>query len=205
MTTKTGKTAGTFEDRLLGELQREIALRAADRTEEEPVLRRRVTPRRALVALAACAVAAGVVVGMPSSTGGPQAYAVERNDDGTVTVSMEDIGLSGDELKGLSERLRADDISVTVDRPRDGFVCDHPRGDAYQPGWIRESSGGGDVMPVHAFTLRPGDSLVFEEPQWKPRKRMPASVVYAFKGQAEPCREVPWDGAGAAKGMFEEK
>jgi hypothetical protein len=203
--TTTRKTGHTFEDRLLGELQREIALRAADRTEEEPVLRRRVTPRRALVALAACAVAAGVVVALPSSTGGSQAYAVERNDDGTVTVSMEDIQLSVDELKGLSERLRADDISVTVDKPSDGHVCAHPRGEAYLPGWIREFSGGGDVMPSHAFVLRPGDSLVFEEPQWKPRKRMPASVVYAFKGQAEPCREVPWGGAGAYKGMFEEK
>jgi hypothetical protein len=203
--TTTRKTGHTFEDRLLGELQREIALRAADRTEEEPVRRSRVTPRRALVALAACAVAAGVVVAVPSSTGGSPAYAVERNDDGTVTVSMDDITLSVDELQGLSERLRADDISVTVDKPRDGHVCAHPRGEAYQPGWIREFSGGGEVMPGHAFILRPGDSLVFEEPQWKPRKRMPASVVYAYKGQAEPCREVPWDGAGAYKGMFEEK
>ena len=201
MTTKTTKT---FEDRLLDELQREIALRSEDRP--EPVIRRTITTRRAFVALAACVAAAGVVVALPSSTGGSSAYAVERHEDGSVTVSMEDIVLSGDDQKELSERLRADGISVTVDKPRNGYVCAQPRGESYRQGWVVGSSRDATaVMPVHAFTLRPGDSLVFEEPQWGTRDRAPAATVYAFKGRAEPCREVPWDGAGARKDSFEEK
>ncbi|MDX2601396.1 hypothetical protein PV379_16030 [Streptomyces caniscabiei] len=209
MTTRTTKT---FEDRLLDELRREIALRAEDVPEPEPVIRRTLTTRRALVALAACAAAAGVVVvGLPSSTGGSSAYAVERNEDGTVTVSMEDILLSGDdqkELKELSERLRAEGIGVTVDKPRNGYVCAGRRGEVYQPGWVvGPPRGTGEVvMPSHAFVLRPGDSLVFELPQWPAKDRAaPASTVIGYKGRAEPCREVPWDGSGARRDSFEEK
>ncbi|MFM9588846.1 hypothetical protein ACKI1J_07695 [Streptomyces scabiei] len=207
MTTRTPKT---FEDRLLDELRREIALRAEDVPAPVPAVRRTLTTRRALVALAACAAAAGVVVGLPSSTGGSSAYAVERNGDGTVTVSMEDILLSGDdqeELKELSERLRAEGIGVTVDKPRNGHVCAGRRGEVYQPGWVVGSSRGtGEVMPSHAFVLRPGDSLVFELPQWPTGDRTaPASTVVGYKGQAEPCREVPWDGSGARRDSFEEK
>ncbi|MDX3690780.1 hypothetical protein PV726_10700 [Streptomyces europaeiscabiei] len=200
----TMKTTKTFEDRLLDELQREIALRAEDAP--EPVIRRTITTRRALVALAACVAAAGVVVALPSSTGGSSAYAVERHEDGSVTVSMEDIVLSGDDQKELSERLRAEGISVTVDKPRNGHVCARRRGEAYQPGWVVGSSRGtGDVMPSHAFTLRPGDSLVFEVPQWGAGDRAPASTVFGYKGRAEPCREVPWDGSGVRRDSFEEK
>ncbi|KND34987.1 hypothetical protein [Streptomyces stelliscabiei] len=205
MTTRTTKT---FEDRLLDELQREIALRAEDVTEPDPVIRRAITTRRALVALAACVAAAGAVVALPSSTGGSQAYAVERNGDGSVTVSMEDILLSGDDQKELSERLRAEGISVTVDRPRKGYVCAKRRGEAYQPGWVvGPSRGTGEVvMPSHAFILRPGDSLVFELPQWEAGDRAaPASTVFGYKGRAEPCREVPWDGSGVRRDSFEEK
>ncbi|MFD9117406.1 hypothetical protein [Streptomyces bottropensis] len=201
MTTRTTKT---FEDRLLDELRREIALRAED--VPEPVNRRTITTRRALVALAACVAAAGVVVALPSSTGGAQAYAVERNDDGSVTVSMKEIGLSGDDQKELSQRLRAEGISVTVDKPRNGYVCAGFRGEAYQPGWVvGPSRGTAEVVPHHAFTLRPGDSLVFELPQWGAGDRAPASTVVGFKGRAEPCREVPWDGSGARRDSFEEK
>ncbi|MDT0570702.1 hypothetical protein RM704_25130 [Streptomyces sp. DSM 3412] len=198
----SGKTVKTFEDRLLDELRREIALRGEDGP--EPVVRRRITPRRAVVALVACVAAAGAVVALPSSQGGSSAYAVERHEDGSVTVSMRDIVLSGDDKRELRERLRADGISVTVDRPRSGYACAQPRGEAYQPAWA-VGSGDAPVMPVHAFTLRPGDSLVFEEPQWGTRGRAPASVVYAFKGRVEPCQEVPWDGSGARRDSFEEQ
>ncbi|MET9848726.1 hypothetical protein [Streptomyces ossamyceticus] len=192
MTTQTGKTANTFEDRLLGELRREIALRAADRTEEAPVRRGRVTPRRALVALAACAVAAGVVVGMPTSTGGSQAYAVERNDDGTVTVSVQEMLLSGDDRRELAERLRVEGIYVSIDRPRSGFVCAQPRGDEYSPrGEYDGTSGDFFERP---YVLRHGDTLVFEDPEPVKDSVSPAGSMYAVRGKAKPCREVPWEG-----------
>ncbi|WP_327395706.1 hypothetical protein [Streptomyces phaeochromogenes] len=203
----SARTTKTFEDRLLNELQREIALRAEVPPEPEPVIRRTITTRRALVALAACVAAVGVVVGLPSSHGGSPAYAVERNGDGSVAVSIEDIELSGDDQKELSERLRAEGISMTVDKPRNGYVCAGRRGEAYQPAFaVGPSRGTGEVFPpMRAFTLRPGDSVVFEEPQWGTRDPAPAAIVTAYKGRAEPCREVPWDGSGARRDSFEEK
>ena len=189
MSTRTTKT---FEDRLLNELQREIALRAEDPPQPEPVIRRTITTRRALVALAACVAAAGGVVALPASTGGAQAYAVERHEDGSVTVSMEEILLSGEEKKELTERLRAEGITVSVDKPRSGYVCAQPRGEMYSPRWVMGSSG--DVMVEHAYTLRSGDSLVFEEPEPVKGRTSPAASIYAVKGAVEPCEEVPWDG-----------
>ncbi|MCC9709095.1 hypothetical protein E4N62_29920 [Streptomyces sp. MNU76] len=184
------KTVKTFEDRLLDELQREIALRAED--VPVPVIRRRITPRRAFVALAACVAAAGVVTALPSSTGGSQAYAVERNGDGSVTVTMKEIILSGDDKRELAERLRDEGVHVSVDRPRGGFVCVQPRGEMYSPRWSFE--GTGDVTVDRPYVLRPGDTLVFEDPEPVKGSVSPAGSMYAVKGKADPCREVPWDG-----------
>ncbi|QFQ99776.1 hypothetical protein F9278_30565 [Streptomyces phaeolivaceus] len=198
MTTRTTKT---FEDRLLDELQREIALRAAD--VPEPVIRRTITTRRALVALAACVAAAGVVVALPSSTGGAPAFAVERNGDGSVRVSMGEIVLGGDDKRELAERLRAEGVHVSVDKPRSGFVCAQPRGEMYPLRWTDGSSG--DVIVDYTYVLRPGDTLVFEDPEPVKGSVSPAGSSYAVKGKAKPCKEVPWDGSGARRDSFEEK
>ncbi|MEV0225920.1 hypothetical protein [Streptomyces sp. NPDC050704] len=200
----SARTTKTFEDRLLNELQREIALRAEDPPVPEPVSRRTITGRRALVALAACVAAAGGVVALPASTGGAQAYAVERHEDGSVTVSMEEILLSGEEKEELTERLRAEGINVSVDKPRSGYVCAQPRGEIYPPRWSLTSSGDPSVVTKHEYTLRSGDSLVFEEPE--PAGRVsPAGSVYAVKGAVEPCDEVPWDGERAFEESLESK
>ncbi|MFE9682019.1 hypothetical protein [Streptomyces sp. NPDC006285] len=187
------KTTKTFEDRLLNELQRELALRAEDPPAPKPVSRRTITTRRTLVALAACVAVAGGVVALPASTGGARAYAVERHEDGSVTVSMEEILLSGEEKEELTERLRAEGIHVSVDKPRSGYVCAEPRGEIYQLRWILTSSGDPSVRPKYEYTLRSGDSLVFEEPE-KAGRISPAASVYAVKGEVKPCVEVPWDG-----------
>ncbi|MFD6292262.1 hypothetical protein [Streptomyces sp. NPDC060205] len=195
----SARTTKTFEDRLLNELQRELALRAEDLPVAEPTGRRTVTTRRALVALAACVAVAGGALALPASTGGAQAFAVERHGDGSVTVSMEEILLSGQEKEELTERLRAEGIIVSVDKPRSGYVCAQPRGELYQPRWILTSSGDPSVTTKHEYILRRGDSLVFEEPE--PAGRIsPAASVYAVKGAVEPCAEVPWDG----EQLFEE-
>ncbi|MGX1909708.1 hypothetical protein ACWIID_12675 [Streptomyces phaeochromogenes] len=196
----SARTTKTFEDRLLNELQREIALRAGDPPQPEPVIRRTITTRRALVALAACVAAVGGVVALPASTGGAQAYAVERHEDGSVTVSVEEILLSGEEKKELTERLRAEGITVSVDKPRSGYVCAQPRGEVYQVRWSLTSSGDPSVVPKYEYTLRSGDSLVFEEPEPVKGRMSPAASIYAVKGAVEPCDEVPWDG----KRPFEE-
>ncbi|KFG00175.1 hypothetical protein IQ62_15025 [Streptomyces scabiei] len=182
MSTKTTKT---FEDRLLDELRREIALRAED--VPEPVLRRTITTRRALVALAACVAAAGVVVGLPSSTGGSQAYAVERNDDGTVTVTGEELA-TWEHRGELAEQLHDVGIRTSFDRPRSGYVCAKPRGETPGPEKIT------DPNAPWTYTLRPGDTLVFEDPEPIKDSVSPAGVMYVVKGKAKPCREVPYEG-----------
>jgi hypothetical protein len=181
----TMKTTKTFEDRLLDELQREIALRAEDAP--EPVLRRTITTRRALVALAACVAAAGVVVALPSSTGGSSAYAVERHEDGSVTVSMEDI-VAWEYRGELAERLRAEGIFVSVDKPRSGYVCAQPRGESPTRGVVVRRDD------VWKYTLRPGDTIAFEDPEPVKGGISPAGSMYAVKGRIKPCREVPWEG-----------
>ncbi|WP_327343977.1 hypothetical protein [Streptomyces europaeiscabiei] len=189
MTTRTTKT---FEDRLLDELQREIALRAED--PPEPVIRRTITTRRALVALAACVAAAGVVVALPSSTGGSSAYAVERHEDGSVTLTMEEIALGWGEKAELTERLRAEGIFVSVDKPRSGYVCAQPRGEM-PPSRTRtyDVEDGAWSEPL-TYTLHPGDTLAFEEPERVKGDVSPAWSMYVVEGRIEPCREVPFEG-----------
>ncbi|MEI5523988.1 hypothetical protein WB401_18580 [Streptomyces brasiliscabiei] len=184
------RTTRTFEDRLLGELQREIALRAEERSEPEPVLRRRaITTRRALVALAACVAAAGgVVVALPASTGGSQAYAVEEHEDGSVTVSVDDI-VKWEYQGELTERLRELGIRVSVDRPRSGYVCAQPRGESPPPGVAIRAED------IWKYTLRPGDTMVFEDPAPIKGSVSPAGSMYVVKGKAKPCKEVPYEGA----------
>ncbi|WP_119580970.1 hypothetical protein [Streptomyces europaeiscabiei] len=182
MTTRTTKT---FEDRLLDELQREIALRAEDAP--ELVIRRTITTRRALVALAACVVAAGVVVALPSSTGGSQAYAVERHDDGTVTVTGEELA-TWEHRGELAEQLHDVGIRTSFDRPRSGYVCAKPRGETPGPEKVT------DPNALWTYTLRPGDTMVFEDPEPIKDSVSPAGVMYVVKGKAKPCREVPWEG-----------
>ncbi|MFF9776821.1 hypothetical protein ACF1HJ_24575 [Streptomyces sp. NPDC013978] len=180
----TTETAKTFEDRLLGELQREIALRAED--VPEPAIRRTITTRRALVALAAC-VAAGVVVALPSSTGGSRAYAIQQHGDGSVTVSVDDIE-KWDFQGELTERLRELGIFVSVDRPRSGYVCAQPRGESPTPGVVVRADD------VWKYTLRPGDTIAFEDPAPVKGGISPAGSMYVVKGRIKPCREVPWEG-----------
>lgn len=181
------KTTRTFEDRLLGELQREIALRAEERP--EPVIRRRITPRRAVVALAACVAAAGVVVALPSSTGGSQAYAIEQHEDGSVTVSVDDIQ-KWDFQGELAERLRELGIFVSVDKPRSGYVCAQPRGESPTPPGVVVRAD-----DIWKYTLRPGDTIAFEHPAPVKGGISPAGSMYVVKGRIKPCREVPWEGA----------
>lgn len=184
MSTRTTKT---FEDRLLDELRREIALRAEDVPEPAPAVRRTVTTRRALVALAACVAAAGVVVGLPSSNGGSPAYAVERNGDGTITVTTDEI-VAWEYRGELAEQLHALGVRTSFDRPRSGFVCAQPRGETPGPEKVT------DPGALWTHTLRPGDTMVFEYPEPIKDSVSPAGVMYVVKGKAKPCREVPYEG-----------
>ncbi|MFD9438294.1 hypothetical protein ACFWBR_19665 [Streptomyces sp. NPDC060006] len=174
----------TFEDRLLDELKHEITLRADERPEPAP--RRRVTPRRALVTVAACAVAAGVAVALPSATGGSSAYAIERNPDGSVTLTMSESVTSTDQQEKLAEHLRAEGIHVIIGKSGDGFTCAKSHTKGLLPKELYLPHGKGKVK----LTFRPGDSLALENPT--PPKDGVGSVVTLrmFNGKIPPCKEV---------------
>lgn len=200
--TTSDTTSTSFEDRLLAELHREMDRRANETNEPAAVPvpgpvsvpapgRRRTAltaPRLGLVALA-CAAVAGAWVLMPGSPAETPAYAVEAHPDGTVTVTVNDIGLGGTLQEGLAERLTEQGIHVAVDDVPNGYACTHPRGKTIR-GHFDRSGGEG---PIWEITLRRGDSLAFE----KVGQRQPDGSIqrvvsfYGVRGRIAPCDPVP--------------
>ncbi|QIS09245.1 hypothetical protein [Nocardia arthritidis] len=90
-----------FENRLLGELMIEhgAALATADRTEH----RRRSPVRMAGIAVGALALAGVATVVVTTVGNDPQAFAVVRNPDGSVTVSVSDLRAIDDTNAKLAE------------------------------------------------------------------------------------------------------
>ncbi|MCP2248676.1 hypothetical protein [Lentzea aerocolonigenes] len=76
----------TFKDNLLNDLMREHG----ETVEEAPVRTTR-SARPLLIAGAALAIAGAATVAITTSGGTPEAYAVTKNADGSVTVSIKDI------------------------------------------------------------------------------------------------------------------
>ncbi|WP_405726998.1 hypothetical protein OG607_23865 [Streptomyces sp. NBC_01537] len=149
----------TFEDRLLDELLREVALASGDRP--QPV-RRRVTLRRTALALAACAAAAVTVVLLPGG-GATAAYAVEKNADGTVTVTGEEFG----DPQQLQDDLRAAGLDATVDRLVDDQGTCMREGPAMEQvlkdtgkvvSWLN-GSGDGVHLRIDPSKLKPGQRI----------------------------------------------
>ncbi|MGW6008602.1 hypothetical protein [Streptomyces sp. NPDC055210] len=186
----------TFEDRLLDELKREITLRADELPEPAP--RRRITPRRAVIALAASTAVAGALIALPSATGGSSAYAIERQPDGSIVLTLLDqVGLfEEDQQNELAERLRAEGIHVSIDAPRAGYVCAEPRGENLRPEMMKGSVDGSDWEEAFKVTLHTGDSVAVEDPQPPVKPGVyAAGRVLIFKGPMKPCQEVPFEGA----------
>ncbi|MEU0028979.1 hypothetical protein [Streptomyces sp. NPDC006335] len=196
MTTRT-----TFEDRLLAELRREIDLRAADPTTDAAptsVWRRRLpaltAPRLGLVTLA-CAAVAGAWVLMPGSPAESPAYAVVSHPDGSLTVTMNDIGLGGTLPDGLVERLKENGVHVVVDNVPNGYECTEPRGKGVP------SSSDPSEDPSWVFDLRRGDSLVLEKlGQRQPDGSFQRVTGYVFvRGEVAPCHPIPAPEPGPAE------
>ncbi|GAB2959152.1 hypothetical protein GCM10023080_018880 [Streptomyces pseudoechinosporeus] len=104
-------TRPTFEDRLLGELKREIELREPEPTSSA---RRLFTSRRIAVVTAACALAGLAVVFVPGSAADSKAYAVERHDDGSVTLTIKDRRIDIETQHELARQMRPWGIQVEV-------------------------------------------------------------------------------------------
>lgn len=144
-----------FEARLLTELRVEVQRRAEFDEIVAPALAPNPWRRRALVLGSAAAVAAAVAIVVPAVTGGPgasKAYAVTRDDDGTVTVTV----YRFDDAAGLQSQLKAKGVNAVVDYTPAGKTCKMPRYTPVQAGgWgIQGSSQHGGTT---SFTVRPSD------------------------------------------------
>jgi hypothetical protein len=106
----------TFESALLTELRREVAEHPAPVA--APTFVRRPRRRLRLAAVGAAGIAATVVAvfGLGGSGGSP-AYAVEKNADGDVIVTVHRL----DDASGLEKALAAKGIDADVSYDADGF------------------------------------------------------------------------------------
>ncbi|MEU3889800.1 hypothetical protein [Streptomyces sp. NPDC029041] len=159
----------TFEDRLLGELKREIALRGAGPGADDvggatASVRRRFAPRRIAVVVAACAAAWAATVVVPGSPADSGAFAAERRDDGSVELMVRTNGFGIDDQLELAERVRPWGIRVDVVAPAD--MCsswDIPR--------VKVLTAEGDPVRAWPITLRRGSTLVIENSLGEPVRR----------------------------------
>ncbi|MEU3936752.1 hypothetical protein AB0E85_32670 [Streptomyces sp. NPDC029044] len=171
-------TRTTFEDRLLGELTKEIELRGAG-AEADPggvtaAVRRRSAPRRIAVVVAACAAVWAATVVAPGSPADSGAFAVERHDNGSVELTVKQ-GFGIDDQLELAERVRPWGIRVDVVAP--GDVCSSwniPR--------VMVLTAEGDPIRAWPVTLRRGSTLVIENSWGEP---VPRDEVERY--EVKPC------------------
>jgi len=149
----------SFEDRLLAELREVVESRPAPAREPSA---RRTPPRRvgltlgAGAALAAVGAAAVVLAGGGSDT---PAYAVERQDDGTVTVDINNLR----DADGLERKLRAAGVPAEVDYTPEDKTCRSPRGkpaDGPHTMGMRGRDDGSARLTIPRGDVKPGETVV---------------------------------------------
>ncbi|MFG2386650.1 hypothetical protein [Streptomyces avermitilis] len=194
----------TFEDRLLGELKREIELREAGAgglgsAEVEPGKRKAkasvgrpfapfapFAPRRIAVVAAACTAAWLAAVVVPGSSADSNAYAVEPVGDGSVKLTVKDQSIGVAAQRELARKVRPWGIQVTIDVLAPGYVCERSKVTPIPA--IDEHGNRVPVIPLQAgwdVTLRRGNILAFENTRGHSRPR--AVEFYETKSEAEPC------------------
>ncbi|MEU8267865.1 hypothetical protein AB0B89_11910 [Sphaerisporangium sp. NPDC049002] len=110
----------TFEDRLLAELRTEMAGRAPQGRAPAP---RRNTGRRLLATAAVTAIAAAAAIAVPLVTGtGTAAYAVTKNPDGSVTLTIREFR----DPEGVEDELAAAGVRADVTYMPLGKRCERP-------------------------------------------------------------------------------
>jgi hypothetical protein len=179
-----------FEERLLRELQSQVAAQPVDRGQRRPLWRgRRLALAGGLAAVLAAAASAGVFF---LSAGTQAAYAVTKNADGTVTVEID----SMTDAAGLQEKLRAVGVNAVVQYLPEGKVCQrpwftplgHPLGGTTRTQGGVEHLKHGDVR----FTLNaniPADATVVIETQTGPDDETALGIGWA-QGAVPPCQIV---------------
>ncbi|MER5419339.1 hypothetical protein [Streptosporangium roseum] len=190
-----GSLAG-FEERRLAELKEHVAARAAAERVRRP--RRRVV----LAVAAGAAVAAVASVVTASSIGGAApAYAVTKDSDGIVYVTVRDTVPGGDpDVKGLTRQLQSLNVPAIVDYVPAGQKCKEPRGTVVTdiPGGLyhtpRSIPGdpGAWQMQINTKLFEPGQTFVwtlYVEPVngWHGTRKI------LMRDPVAPCELVPDD------------
>jgi hypothetical protein len=192
------RTRQTFEDRLLDELKREIALHGAEagRTGSAEAgtgegramgsVRRLFVPRRIAVVAAVCAVVWLGSTVVPGPSADSMAYAVEHHDDGSVRLTVKDQTIDVEAQRDLARKVRPWGIHVTVDLLPPGYVCERSK---VTPLTAIDRQGNRvpliPLKPSLNMTLRRGNVLAFENTEGDSRPR--AVELYKTRSQAEPC------------------
>jgi hypothetical protein len=174
-----------FEERLLVELRKAVSAEPAERGRRRPG--RRFALAGGLAAVAAAAVAAGVLV---LSAGTQAAYAVTKNADGTVTVEIDSLS----DAAGLQAELQAAGVNAVVEYLPPGKMCKqpwftplgHPLAGTTQSG-VEHLSGGGARFTLGANI--PDDATVVVQTQTGPGNETALGIGWA-QGGVPPCQVV---------------
>jgi hypothetical protein len=118
----TEQKLGGFEERLLGELRREVVASGGSPevvvTKRQSRVRRRVTFAAALGFVAVAVAVGGVFL----TRGAAPAYAVTKNANGTVTVQIDSLS----DAAGLEQKLKEAGVPAVVEYLPEGKMCAHP-------------------------------------------------------------------------------
>ncbi|WP_157857338.1 hypothetical protein [Streptomyces yerevanensis] len=153
--------------------------------------RKRRVQKRFALGLAAAAIAAGVTVAVPNGTETP-AYAVEKNPDGTLTVSLRDLDWWGDpqHFEKLARKIRAAGFTAIIDKVPPGKTCQLDRGEHLK------QKKSGDGKWDYKYVMTHADAYLVEEnlPGPKPKgSEMQSSHAFRqtfIKGPVKPCNPV---------------
>ncbi|MFF4413437.1 hypothetical protein ACFYY8_12965 [Streptosporangium sp. NPDC001559] len=190
-----GSLAG-FEERRLAELKEHVAARAAAERAGRP--RRRIV--MTLAAGAAVAVVASVIT-VSSIGGAAPAYAVTKDSDGVVHVTVRDVA-PGDfpDVKGLTGQLRELDVPAVVDYVPAGRKCREPRGTVVTdvPGGLYRTptnvpgDPGAWRMQIDTKLFKPGQTFVWTL-YVDPVNGWNGTSTILMRDPVAPCDPVPDD------------
>lgn len=187
-----GSLAG-FEERRLTELKEHVVARAAAERPRRP-------RRRIVLAVAAGAAIAAVssVMTVSSMGGADRAYAVTKNSDGIVFVTVRDFR----DAAGLTRQLKSLNVPAIVNfvpagqkckGPRAESVKDIPRGLYYPPRNIPGDDGrSGWQMQINTKLFKPGQTFVWTL-AIEPVYGWSSTSTILMRDPVAPCELVPDD------------
>ncbi|MFI9756538.1 hypothetical protein ACIHFB_01215 [Streptomyces sp. NPDC051963] len=173
-------------------IQREEHLMRSWRTMADELTggRRRRVQKRFALGLAAAAVAAGVTVAVPNGTQTP-AYAVEANQDGTLTISIHELDWLGkpQQFDQLAHKIRSAGFTAIIDKVPAGRSCQRDRGE------LLEQEKSGDGKWDYSYTMTHADAFLVEEYLPGPLKGSDRQSAHFYrqkfiKGPVTPCSPV---------------